>query len=84
MDKTIEVKIKFIGSIATSMGMKEITHTIFADFDNGIEDIRMLVQSTAGNVMFTILLNGCSIELNQKVLFDINDVFSVVPIVLGG
>jgi hypothetical protein len=83
--ENISVKIKFVGPIAVKMGMKEQLALIRGERKNGIEDINRIIKERAGDqILFMILINGSSIDLNHKLIFDPNDVFSVVPIVLGG
>lgn len=81
----ISVKIKFVGPIAVKMGTKEQLALINSEREKGIEDINRIIKERAGDqILFMILINGSSIYLNYKPLFDQNDEFSVVPIVLGG
>ena len=82
---SIEVKLKFFGSIATALGTNEMTLSIHKERESGLQDITSLIKEKAGDqILFMILLNNTSVYLVNKPEFDGNDEFSVVPIVLGG
>lgn len=84
MDK-VNVRIVFAGPIAHKAGLREIYFPIHAERDKGLNDISALVREKAGSqILYTILMNGSSVDLNPKPVFEEADVFDIVPIVLGG
>ena len=81
----ITVKISFLGTIAAYMGTKERWVTLHTEREKALEEIKNLVKEKAGDqVLFTMLVNGSSFELNSKPFFEETDEFIVIPIVLGG
>ena len=84
MDK-INVIIKFFGPIESVIGRAELSASIRADRSSGLTDICNIIRNEAGKeVLFSILINGSSIDLCKKERFDEHDTFSIIPIVLGG
>lgn len=84
MDR-VNVTIKFFGPIVRAMNTEELTTTISADREKGLSDIRSLIRNNLGEgLLYSILIGGSSIDLTDKEVFDEHEVFSIIPIVLGG
>ena len=83
--KEINVTIKFMGNIASLMDLKELRTSIRADRHHALADIKNIIRTKAGDqVIFTILVGGASIDLCTKDVFEEQEIFSVIPVVLGG
>jgi hypothetical protein len=82
---SVNVKIRFAGPVAREAGLREMYYPIHAEREKGLNDIAALVLEKAGpQALYTVLMNGSSIDLNSKTVFEDTDVFDIVPIVLGG
>ena len=89
MDK-IKIKIIFFGSFTKKSEDKEIEAVINNDIGQVLKKIDEIIIARKGKkISYVLLLNGVNLclkekEIDGKIIIKNGDMFTVVPIVIGG
>lgn len=81
------VTVKYFGTVANWVGKKEENLDVPEEFGESLHTVRERIkQLSNGEILYTVLYNGTSIHTVDKSTARVNkgDVFTVVPVVLGG
>lgn len=84
---SLTVTVKYFGTVASWVGKKEENLEVPAEIDASLQTVRERIKELSkGEILYTVLLNGTSIHTVDAASTKINkgDIFTVVPVVLGG
>jgi molybdopterin converting factor small subunit len=85
--RTVSVKLEFFGTIAKLTGIKSEELKADEDFTVCLEQVaRRIKELTRGKVLYSILYNGSAVSALDSPPKPVKegDVFTVVPVILGG